>query len=181
MSEGAASGGEQDHDAREPTGGTDRGAGSSVPPDPSDTIRRANPRQQGTIGVGAAIRWFIANGYDVFTPIGEPSHYDLVVVDADGELQRVEVKTTTCRNSRGRFVVQIATSGGNQSWTGMVKAFDPTRVDLLFVLTDDGDEYVIPTDRVIARTKLTLSPAVERFRVVDHGRAQPALAFGTGV
>ena len=151
-----------------------------MPSDRSDTIRRANPREQGTIGVGAAIRWFIANGYDVFLPVGEPRHYDLIVVDAAGDLQRVEVKTTTCRNSRGRFVVQIATSGGNQSWTGVVKTFDPSEVDLLYVLTDDGDEYVVPTTQIRARHSLTLGPATDRFRVVDHGRAQPALEFGAG-
>lgn len=39
----------------------------------TDSIRRDNPREQGTIGVAAAIRWFISNGYTVALPIGEVS------------------------------------------------------------------------------------------------------------
>jgi hypothetical protein len=127
------------------------------------TIRRGNPREQGAIGLGAAISWFLSQGYHVSVPVAEIQRYDLVVGDDDG-LKRVEVKTTT-HKKRGKYVVVIRTCGGNQSWNGIVKKFDPDEVELLFVLTDDGSQYVIPTEHVQARTMLTLGPQVERFRV----------------
>jgi hypothetical protein len=145
------------------------------PDETNGTIRRRNPRQQGVIGVARAIAWFTSQGYEVWVPIGEPERYDLIVVDPEGEPKKVEVKTTTCRNHRGRFVVHIATNGGNQSWTGLVKCFDPDAVDLLYVLTDGGAEYVIPASSVRAKTKLTLGPELSPFRVAQNGRDEEQL------
>jgi hypothetical protein len=78
------------------------------------TIRRDNPRKQGDIGVGAAIAWFMANGYCVLMPLSESQPYDLVVDDGE-RLQRVQVKTTTAKSPYGRYVVSLQTAGGNQS------------------------------------------------------------------
>lgn len=135
-----------------------------------ESIRRDNPRQQGAIGVASAITWFTSNGYEVFTPIGEPSRFDLVVVDPEGCPHRVEVKTSTYRGPKGSYSVRISTCGGNRSWTGLVKTFDPDEVDLLYVLTDSGEEYVIPSSCVRARTRLSLGPAMEHFRVAVRGQ-----------
>jgi hypothetical protein len=77
------------------------------------TIRRADPRRQGDIGVGAAIAWFAEHGYHICVPLFESQPYDLVVDD------------------------------GKRSYH-TVKHFDSSRIDLLFVLTDGGDRYVIP-------------------------------------
>ena len=74
---------------------------------------------------------------------------------------RVQVKTSTCQGQlpQGdlRWRVAIATSGGNQSWGGTVKLFDPANVDYLFVLVGDGRRWFIP------------APCVEAGRMIGLG------------
>jgi hypothetical protein len=130
---------------------------------PSDTIWRANPRQQGLIGLTDAIGWFGANGYGVLLPLIDAQPYDLVV-DGEEGLQRVQVKTTTVRTRYGIFVVSLTTSGGNQSFHTR-KPFDPSDADLLYVLTDDGSRYLIPATSIRSRTALNLGARVARFEV----------------
>jgi hypothetical protein len=108
------------------------------------TIKRSNPRKQGDIGVGVAIGWFITNDYSVSIPISESQRYDLVV-EKDGILYRVQIKTCTRLKRSGGFEVALTTSGGNQSWSGISHYFDKTASELLFILTDSGKKYLIPT------------------------------------
>lgn len=63
------------------------------PPAPTD-IRRDNPRKQGEIGFSDAIGWFGRRGLTVSVPLGDAQAYDLIV-DLDGKLARVQVKTST--------------------------------------------------------------------------------------
>lgn len=127
------------------------------------TIRRANPRKQGLIGLGAAIAWFCEQGYGVSIPLNDSQAYDLVVEDGTGRLLKVQVKTTTARNHAGTFVVSLRTNGGNQSFH-TTKAFDPRASDLLFVLTDEGAIYVLPSRIIKARTGISLGAGYERYR-----------------
>ena len=128
------------------------------------TIRRSNPRLQGLIGLGAAIDWFTRNGYFVAIPLNDSQPWDLVVEDAAGTVSRVQVKTTTFRNSKGRYVAMLATAGGNQSFSTR-KLFDPCKSELLFILTDSAAVYVIPCAEVRAVSSLTLGARYERYRV----------------
>jgi hypothetical protein len=121
---------------------------------PADTIWRRNPREQGLLGLVDAIAYFGELGWPVAVPLIDAQPYDLVVDDG-ARLQRVQVKTTTCRGPSGRFIVQLCTRGGNRSFH-TTKAFDPSACDLLFVLTDDRNRYLIPTTSIITRTSLTL-------------------------
>ncbi len=109
------------------------------------SIRRTNPRKQGDIGVGAAIAWFMANEYTVSIPVSESRRYDLVV-EKDNILQRVQIKTSTIQASSGSFRVTLVTRGGNQSWSGISHYFDKTASELLFILTNNGNQYLIPTN-----------------------------------
>ena len=127
------------------------------------TIRRSNPRLQGLIGLGAAIDWFTRNGYFVALPLNDSQPWDLVVEDTAGVVSRVQVKTTTRRARSGRFLVMLETAGGNQSFHTR-KAFDNSRSELLFVLTDDSDRYVIPCSVIATTRGLTLSENYERYR-----------------
>ncbi|WP_430503102.1 group I intron-associated PD-(D/E)XK endonuclease [Micromonospora trifolii] len=56
--------------------------------------------------IGEAIAWFLRRGYLPSIPV-EPTRYDLVVESDDG-LKRVQVKSTTHQDPRGRYVVGIA-------------------------------------------------------------------------
>lgn len=127
------------------------------------TIRRSNPRIQGEIGLGAAIGWFTAHGYRVAIPLADNQPWDLIVQDGDGALHRVQVKTTTARSPGGVFIVSLRTNGGNQSFH-TTKYLDSAACDLLFVLTDDGDVYVIPSAELTVRTSLSLCDRYARYR-----------------
>jgi hypothetical protein len=130
---------------------------------PEDTIWRRNPRDQGLIGVTDAMAWFGARGWDVCVPLIDNQPYDLVVDDGAG-LKKVQVKTTTYRSPRGRFVVQLSTHGGNQSYHTK-RYLDAALFDLLFVLTDGGDRYLVPSEAITAKTALTLGAGMEPYRV----------------
>lgn len=141
---------------------------------PPDTIWRANPPEQGLIGVTDAIRHFGGLGWSINVPLTDSQPYDLVVDDGQ-RLHRVQVKTTTYRARSGTFVVQVCTNGANQSFT-TAKLFDPSAYDLLYVLTDDGDRYLIPAAMVQVTRSLTLGRRVEACRVRDDGGLPSAFA-----
>jgi hypothetical protein len=116
---------------------------------------RPNTRRQGDIGVALAIKWFIENGYRPFVPIGELPDYDLVV-DFDGVLYRVQVRTTYFKKPSGNYEVNLRVLGGNRSGTGKIKHFDPQKVDYLFVVTESGEKYFIPSHAILIKSALTL-------------------------
>lgn len=103
---------------------------------------RIAPRRQGSLGEFSAIEWLGLNGYCVAIPVGHSPDYD-VVADDGRRLLRVHVKTSTVYAKR-RWVVHVATCGGNQSWNGVVKRFSPSRCDRLFVLVADGRRWFMP-------------------------------------
>jgi PD-(D/E)XK nuclease superfamily protein len=118
-----------------------------------------NRRRQGDLGEASAIEWLTRQGATVSAPLGHSPDYDLVA-EIGGRLLRVQVKTTTFRRTtpdgHERWEVSICTNGGNQSWSGVAKQFDPTRVDALFVLAGDGGRWLIPASAVEGATNLRL-------------------------
>jgi hypothetical protein len=118
-------------------------------------LRQANPRKQGDLGELSAIDWFVRKGYDVFLPLGHSPDVDLVADDGE-KLHRVQVKTSTYLARDGVFNVTVRTSGGNQSWNGLVKKLDPSRIDFLFVLVADGRRWLIPSSALRQCTSVTL-------------------------
>lgn len=102
-----------------------------------------NSKQKGNIGLGAAIAHFTKEGYSVSLPLTESQRYDLIVDDGT-KLYRVEVKTSSHKKPSGSYEVLIKTCGGNKSFN-TTKHFDCEAVDLLFILTEDGKQYCIPT------------------------------------
>ncbi len=121
--------------------------------------RLINRRQQGDLGEASAIEWFTRAGAVVFLPLGHSPDVDLIA-DFVGRVIRVQVKTSVCRtrtpNGHERFEVQLATLGGNQSWSGRVKAFKPERADALFVLVGDGRRWLIPSSEIESTTSVHL-------------------------
>jgi hypothetical protein len=127
-----------------------------------------HPRKQGDAGELSAISWFVEAGATVSLPFGHSPDYDLIA-DLDGRLLRVQVKTSTFRRC-DRWTVMIATRGGNQSWTGLVKRFDPTRYDSLFVVVGDGRRWHIPAEAIEGTTSVTLGgPKYAEFEVERGG------------
>jgi hypothetical protein len=123
------------------------------------------PRKQGDAGEASAIQWFLSLGAPVFVPIAHtPSDYDMLV-DLDGRVLRVQVKTSTFRE-RGRFAVAVCTRGGNQSWNGIVKRFTASRCDYLFAHVGDGRRWLIPAEAVEGGNQILLGgPKYSKFEI----------------
>jgi hypothetical protein len=133
--------------------------------------RGFHPRRQGDIGEAAAIEWLTRLGAAVSFPMFHSPDYDLVA-DLSNRLIRVQVKTSSCRHGpTDHFAVQLATSGGNQSWNGTVKEFDAARFDFIFVLVADGRRWFIPSSEIDGRHGITLGG--EKYSEFEAGRAEP--------
>jgi len=100
------------------------------------------PRRQGDAGELSAINWLFSAGAQVYFPLFTNSDVDLIA-DFGDRIDRVQVKTSTCWRGN-RWEVTLATRGGNQSWSGLVKRLDAARCDALFVHVDDGRRWYIP-------------------------------------
>jgi PD-(D/E)XK endonuclease len=107
-----------------------------------DVGRVWSPRRQGDAGELSAITWLSEAGAYVAIPMFNNPDYD-VVADWGDHVDRVQVKTSSCWRGR-RWEVTLATRGGNQSWSGLVKRLDATRCDTLFVHVGDGRRWYIP-------------------------------------
>ena len=125
-----------------------------------------NPRQQGDIGEASAIQWLTNKGLSVALPFGHSPDWDLIA-ERDDRLLRVQVKTCTRRApATAHWTVMLCTRGGNQSWSGTTKYFDPARCDYLFVHVCDGRRWFIPTNVVEGRTAITLGgPKYAEFEI----------------
>jgi hypothetical protein len=86
--------------------------------------------------------WLASRGACISKPIFDHPDYDLIA-DFDGQLVRVQVKTSTCWRN-GRYELTLATRGGNQSWSGVVKLLDPAGCDAVFAHIGDGRRWYIP-------------------------------------
>ena len=94
-------------------------------------MARIPPRLQGDIGELSAMSWLVRHGATVFVPLGHSPDVDLVA-DFGDRLVRV------------------------QSWSGIVKHFDPTQSDFLFVHVGDGRRWFIPSAAVEGRSYIRL-------------------------
>lgn len=106
-----------------------------------------NTRQQGSVGVSAAVFYYTKLGYIVLLPISEAQRYDLVV-DKNGTLYRVEVKTSRTKAPSGKYIFQLATTGGNQSWNKTIKYLSSKDCDLVFLYAEDGSMWEYPIEEL---------------------------------
>lgn len=136
---------------------------------------KLKPREQGDLGELSAMEWLASKGAHIYVPVGHSPDVDLIA-ELDGELLRLEVKTSVNERPAGRWVVQLSTRGGNQSWTGLVKYFDPSRCDFLFVHVGDGRRWFVPSSRLEGRSAMTLGGPKYAEYEVEAGRPLTELA-----
>jgi hypothetical protein len=141
------------------------------------------PREQGDIGELSAMEWLAGRGAHIYVPVGHSPDIDLIA-EIDGRVLRVEVKTSTQRRANGHWAVTIATRGGNQSWSGLVKRFERDRCDYLFAHVGDGRRWFIPSAALDCNSSLILGGPkymeyeVESGRPLRGGPAEPGLQSG---
>jgi len=99
-----------------------------------------NSKSQGDYGLGQAIAYYTKLGWTVSLPLTDSQPYDMIVDDGTGP-KTVQVKTS----STNKF--ELRTLGGNQSWSGVAKRLDRSRVDILFACHTDGRFWVVDTNR----------------------------------
>jgi hypothetical protein len=110
------------------------------------------------------MEWLARQGARIYLPVGHSPDVDLIA-EAGRKLLRIQVKTCACF-VRGRWQVFIATRGGNQSWNGIVKNFDPSRCDFLYVHTMEGRRWFIPSSAIEGRTSILLGgPKYQGFEI----------------
>jgi hypothetical protein len=131
-------------------------------------VTKLKPRQQGDIGELSAMEWLASKGAHIYVPVGHSPDVDLVAA-VEGRVSRIEVKTSTHRRGTN-WSVHISTRGGNRSWTGLVKHFDPRRCEYLFVHVGDGRRWFIPTPALDCSSSLTVGgPKYSEFEI-ERGR-----------
>ncbi len=125
-------------------------------------LKQKNSKKQGDVGLGLAVAYFSGLGHTVSIPLTDSQAYDLLV--DDGRIKRVQVKTTTEKNVYGRYQVELRTLGGNQSYHTQ-KKFDSSAVDLVFIVTEEGTKYLIPVNRIKARSRMSLGELTKEFKI----------------
>jgi hypothetical protein len=108
-------------------------------------------------------------GYTVCIPV-KPALYDLVV-DSDAGLVRVQVKSTTSHDRTGRWLVRIhrmaydPTVKPTANGSRVKCVYSPGEVDFFFIVTAEGDNYLIPLESTNGVSSLTLDSKYAAFKV----------------
>lgn len=121
-----------------------------------------NTKQQGDLGLGNAIAYFTSEGYTVSIPLTDSQDYDLIV---DKNLpQRVQVKTTKFKTEYKVYQVQLTIKGGNRTGS-TIKKLNADKVDLIFILTEEGTRYLIPVSELSNRSMINLGEKYTKYIV----------------
>jgi hypothetical protein len=107
--------------------------------------------------------WFAQRGYRMSFPT-EPCPYDLVV-DDNGVLYRIQVKTCTGKDRTGSWRCHLAQ---NPKYRKTV-VYDPDDVDFFFIIDGDMSYYLTPTEEVAGASEVSLNTL--QHRMVGNYRA----------
>ena len=110
-------------------------------------------QKQGNIGLGNAIAYFTKLGCTISIPLNDCQDYDLVV-EINGVLKRVQVKTSRFKAPSGKYVVSLVSSGGSKR--EVYHRVCDGSCDLLFVSSEDGRDYLFNNTGLPKKT-LTLN------------------------
>lgn len=114
-----------------------------------------NSKKQGDAGLGVAIAYFCGLGYPVSVPLTDSQDYDLVV-EIEGDLKKIQVRTTKYKTKSGSYCVGLRVLGGNAKKNFVHKKCSEMTYDFLFVVTGDGTRYLVPKEK-LGNSALTFS------------------------
>ena len=121
-------------------------------------------KEKGRAGLAMGIAYFGSNGYNISIPLNDTQDYDLVV-EKDNTFQKVQCKSTSRMNKNKLFyIVKLESYGGLNGGTyyGTVK---DSSADLLFILTENKDMYLIPINIIVQNRTLTLTNDYDKYKV----------------
>lgn len=126
-----------------------------------------NSKKQGTLGVSKAISYFVERGNSVSIPLGDDQRYDLVV-DIEGKLYRVEVKTSLYINTHGKYQVNLKTSSGSKNkdakaWK--LVYLDKKDCDLVFIYVGNETQYLFPIEILNGKGTLIITSKIEQYKI----------------
>lgn len=108
-----------------------------------------NSKKQGDAGLGQAIAYFTSKGHDVALPLTDSADWDLIV-EIEGELKRVQVKTSRQLKENGTMIFNCDVKGGNRSFSKPAKTIQHQSWDLLFLHhIISGKQAVIPKEALL--------------------------------
>ncbi len=119
-------------------------------------------KEKGNSGLGMAIAYFTTNGYVVSIPLNDTQDYDLVI-EKDGILKTIQVKSTNCKTKYGNYQVALKSCGGTKGRT--YKTLIDTKIDFLFVLNEKLEMYLIPKDKISNKSTLNLCDKYIKYKV----------------
>lgn len=122
----------------------------------------SNTKKQGDIGEARAVYEYTRLGWVVCKPLCDSAKYDLIV-ERDGKLKRVQVKTAT-KKKNNTYEVGLRTTGGNQSFH-TAKKREADDYDELFVLVDSGDCWIVPCDKLGSNSISVLSKKFDQYKL----------------
>lgn len=119
---------------------------------------------QGNLGLGKAIAYFTSHQIPVAIPLNDTQKYDLIA-DFDGKLQRISVKTSKYTETNGAsYQVQLKNSGG-AGGKGVIRNFDNTSCDYVFIYTVDEKIYLIPSKEITSKSSITVGIKYQEYTV----------------
>ena len=119
-------------------------------------------KEKGNSSLGIAIAYYASNGYIVSIPLNDTQDYDLIV-DNDKTLKRVQVKSSGCKTKYGNYQVALKSCGGTKGKT--YKTVIETGVELIFILTEIREMYLIPKNQIVNSSTLSLCEKYAKFKV----------------
>ena len=119
-------------------------------------------KEKGNTGLGIAIAYFSSQGYIVSIPLNDTQDYDLIV-DRHNITQKVQVKSTSCKTKYGIYQVALKSCGGTKGKT--YKTLVNTNIDILFIVTEQLDSFLIPIKFINNKSTLNLCEKYSSFKV----------------
>ena len=117
-----------------------------------------NPKRRGSQYESAFMTQALKRGLDILEPYGDYMPYDVMVQNADGRIQRVQVKGTGAR-IKGKPGYKIIAASGNTGKTPL----NPEEVDVLAAYVELEDTwYLIPIKKLKGNVSVYLNPNTKR-------------------
>jgi hypothetical protein len=121
-----------------------------------------NSKKQGDAGLGQAIAHFTSLGYEVAIPLTDSADWDLIV-EIDGTLKKVQVKSGTQITNRGIEKFELDVKGGNKS-SSTKKSIQEQDWDLVFLAhLVTGKKALIPKEVLDTKGSVNLGEKYKNY------------------